>query len=54
MLCQEFFRNGSIFPANETFEIDAQVETGKYWLNVLVKKKNRFVFTVFSALSSSF
>ncbi|XP_069560868.1 mucolipin-3 [Brachyistius frenatus] len=26
-LCQEFYRNGSIYPANETFEIDAHVET---------------------------
>ncbi|KAM9831543.1 mucolipin-3 [Neosynchiropus ocellatus] len=26
-LCQDFYRNGSIFPGNETFEIDAQVET---------------------------
>ncbi|KAM9848435.1 mucolipin-3 [Aulostomus maculatus] len=26
-LCQEFYRNGSIYPGNETFEIDAHVET---------------------------
>ncbi|XP_067086349.1 mucolipin-3-like isoform X1 [Osmerus mordax] len=26
-LCQEFYRNGSIYPAKETFEIDAQVES---------------------------
>ncbi|KAM6921961.1 mucolipin-3 [Xenentodon cancila] len=26
-LCQEFYRNGTIFPGNETFEIDARVET---------------------------
>ncbi|XP_061594651.1 mucolipin-3 [Cololabis saira] len=26
-LCQEFYRNGTIFPGNETFEIDAHVET---------------------------
>ncbi|XP_010900410.2 mucolipin-3 isoform X2 [Esox lucius] len=26
-LCQEFYRNGSISPANETFKIDAQIET---------------------------
>ncbi|XP_020355085.1 mucolipin-3 isoform X1 [Oncorhynchus kisutch] len=26
-LCQEFYRNGSISPANETFDIDAQIET---------------------------
>ncbi|XP_050933065.1 mucolipin-3 isoform X1 [Lates calcarifer] len=26
-LCQEYYRNGTIFPGNETFEIDAQVET---------------------------
>ncbi|XP_004068128.1 mucolipin-3-like [Oryzias latipes] len=26
-LCQEFFRNGSIYPGNETFEIDANVDS---------------------------
>uniref|UniRef100_A0A8D3EAH9 Mucolipin TRP cation channel 3 n=1 Tax=Scophthalmus maximus TaxID=52904 RepID=A0A8D3EAH9_SCOMX len=26
-LCQEYYRNGTIFPGNETFEIDAQVQT---------------------------
>lgn len=26
-LCQEFYRNGSIYPAKEMFEIDAQVES---------------------------
>ncbi|XP_026179235.1 mucolipin-3 isoform X2 [Mastacembelus armatus] len=26
-LCQEFYRNGTIYPGNETFEIDSQVET---------------------------
>ncbi|XP_029355484.1 mucolipin-3 isoform X2 [Echeneis naucrates] len=26
-LCQEYYRNGSIYPGNETFEIDAIVET---------------------------
>ncbi|XP_073331804.1 mucolipin-3 isoform X2 [Pagrus major] len=26
-VCQEFYRNGTIFPGSETFEIDAQVET---------------------------
>nr|XP_061790433.1 mucolipin-3-like [Nerophis lumbriciformis] len=26
-LCQEFYRNGSIYPGNDTFEIDANVET---------------------------
>lgn len=26
-LCQEFYRNGTIFPGSETFEIDAQVDT---------------------------
>ncbi|XP_071773416.2 mucolipin-3 [Centroberyx gerrardi] len=26
-LCQEYYRNGTIYPGNETFEIDAQVET---------------------------
>ncbi|KAM4629212.1 mucolipin-3 [Polymixia lowei] len=25
-LCQEYYRNGTIYPGNETFEIDAQVE----------------------------
>uniref|UniRef100_UPI0037E89C5D mucolipin-3 n=1 Tax=Semicossyphus pulcher TaxID=241346 RepID=UPI0037E89C5D len=25
LLCQDFYQNGSIFPGNETFEIDAQV-----------------------------
>lgn len=29
-LCQEFYRNGTIFPGSETFEIDAQVDTGVY------------------------
>ncbi|XP_012733482.2 mucolipin-3 isoform X1 [Fundulus heteroclitus] len=27
LLCQEFYRNGSIYPGTETFEIDAHVET---------------------------
>ncbi|XP_038568576.1 mucolipin-3-like isoform X2 [Micropterus salmoides] len=27
LLCQEFYRNSTIFPGNDTFEIDAQVET---------------------------
>ncbi|XP_071342537.1 mucolipin-3 isoform X1 [Trachinotus anak] len=27
LLCQEFYRNGTIYPGNETFEIDATVET---------------------------
>uniref|UniRef100_A0A668AJI3 Mucolipin TRP cation channel 3 n=1 Tax=Myripristis murdjan TaxID=586833 RepID=A0A668AJI3_9TELE len=27
-LCQEYYRNGTIYPGNETLEIDAQVETG--------------------------
>ncbi|XP_029987630.1 mucolipin-3 isoform X2 [Sphaeramia orbicularis] len=26
-LCQSYYRNGTIYPGNETFEIDAQVET---------------------------
>nr|XP_043900197.1 mucolipin-3 isoform X1 [Solea senegalensis] len=26
-LCQEYYRNGTIYPGNETFEIDAQVQT---------------------------
>ncbi|XP_044216921.1 mucolipin-3 isoform X1 [Thunnus albacares] len=26
-MCQEFYRNSTIYPENETFEIDAQVET---------------------------
>ncbi|XP_068175152.1 mucolipin-3 [Antennarius striatus] len=26
-LCQEFYRNGTIFPGNETFEINAEVDT---------------------------
>ncbi|KAJ8376400.1 hypothetical protein SKAU_G00069800 [Synaphobranchus kaupii] len=26
-LCQQFFKNGSIWPGNETFDIDAQIET---------------------------
>ncbi|XP_061539504.1 mucolipin-3 [Phycodurus eques] len=26
-LCQEFYRNGTIYPGNDTFEIDAYVET---------------------------
>uniref|UniRef100_A0A3Q2NPP6 Mucolipin TRP cation channel 3 n=1 Tax=Fundulus heteroclitus TaxID=8078 RepID=A0A3Q2NPP6_FUNHE len=29
LLCQEFYRNGSIYPGTETFEIDAHVENGK-------------------------
>uniref|UniRef100_A0A6Q2XUA8 Uncharacterized protein n=1 Tax=Esox lucius TaxID=8010 RepID=A0A6Q2XUA8_ESOLU len=33
-LCQEFYRNGSISPANETFKIDAQIETGKLMLPI--------------------
>lgn len=28
VMCQEFYKNGTIYPGNETFEIDAQVETG--------------------------
>lgn len=32
-VCQEFYRNGTIFPGSETFEIDAQVDTGmSAWL----------------------
>uniref|UniRef100_A0AAX7SWQ6 Polycystin cation channel PKD1/PKD2 domain-containing protein n=1 Tax=Astatotilapia calliptera TaxID=8154 RepID=A0AAX7SWQ6_ASTCA len=27
LLCQEFYRNGTIYPSNETFEIDAHVDT---------------------------
>uniref|UniRef100_A0A8D0ALR3 Mucolipin TRP cation channel 3 n=1 Tax=Sander lucioperca TaxID=283035 RepID=A0A8D0ALR3_SANLU len=27
-VCQEFYRNGTIYPGNETFQIDAQLETG--------------------------
>lgn len=30
LLCQEFYRNGTIYPSNETFEIDAHVDTGKH------------------------
>uniref|UniRef100_A0A8D0DC92 Mucolipin TRP cation channel 3 n=1 Tax=Sander lucioperca TaxID=283035 RepID=A0A8D0DC92_SANLU len=26
-VCQEFYRNGTIYPGNETFQIDAQLET---------------------------
>ncbi|XP_056131636.1 mucolipin-3 isoform X2 [Lampris incognitus] len=26
-VCQEYYRNGTIYPGNETFEIDAEVET---------------------------
>ncbi|KAG7272519.1 hypothetical protein CRUP_006808 [Coryphaenoides rupestris] len=26
-LCQEYYRNGTIYPGNETFEIDAQLDT---------------------------
>lgn len=29
-VCQEFYRNGTIFPGNDTFEIDTKVETGVY------------------------
>lgn len=28
-LCTEFYRNGSIFPGNETFDIDPHVDTGR-------------------------
>lgn len=28
-LCQEFYRNGTIYPGNDTFEIDARVESGR-------------------------
>lgn len=32
-VCQDFYRNGTIYPGNDTFEIDAHVETGEYvWL----------------------
>lgn len=30
LLCQKSYRNGTIFPGNETFEIDAEVTTGIY------------------------
>lgn len=33
-LCQMFYRNGSVYAGNETFEIDAEVDTGPS------KKKN--------------
>lgn len=29
-LCQTFYRNGSVYAGNETFEIDAEVDTGMY------------------------
>lgn len=28
LLCQTFYRNGSVYAGNETFEIDAEVDTG--------------------------
>ncbi|MEQ2272360.1 hypothetical protein XENORESO_020157, partial [Xenotaenia resolanae] len=31
LLCQEFYRNGSIYSGTETVEIDAHVETGKHF-----------------------
>lgn len=34
-LCQESYRNGSISPANETFDIDAQVDIGNGLLKTL-------------------
>lgn len=27
-MCQDFYRNGTLYPGNETFEIDAHVDTG--------------------------
>uniref|UniRef100_A0A4W4DZW0 Mucolipin TRP cation channel 3 n=1 Tax=Electrophorus electricus TaxID=8005 RepID=A0A4W4DZW0_ELEEL len=34
LVCQQFYHNGSISPANETFEIDAQVEKGTECLEI--------------------
>lgn len=30
LVCKDFYRNGTIYPSNETFEIDAHVDTGKH------------------------
>lgn len=30
LMCQTFYRNGTIYPGNESFEIDAQVETSRF------------------------
>uniref|UniRef100_A0A6Q2XYV0 Polycystin cation channel PKD1/PKD2 domain-containing protein n=1 Tax=Esox lucius TaxID=8010 RepID=A0A6Q2XYV0_ESOLU len=44
-LCQEFYRNGSISPANETFKIDAQIETGKLMLYSILNVIYNLAFT---------
>uniref|UniRef100_A0A3Q1ED71 Mucolipin TRP cation channel 3 n=1 Tax=Acanthochromis polyacanthus TaxID=80966 RepID=A0A3Q1ED71_9TELE len=33
-VCQDFYRNGTIYSGNDTFEIDAHVDTGEYPMSV--------------------
>lgn len=30
LLCQTYYRNGTVYPGNESFEIDAQTESGRF------------------------
>uniref|UniRef100_A0A673GXK0 Mucolipin extracytosolic domain-containing protein n=1 Tax=Sinocyclocheilus rhinocerous TaxID=307959 RepID=A0A673GXK0_9TELE len=40
-ICQQFYRNGSISPANETFDIDAQVDEGDVCVTSLLNFNNK-------------
>ncbi|XP_066548065.1 mucolipin-3 isoform X2 [Amia ocellicauda] len=43
-LCQDFYKNGSIYPGNETFEIDPQIETECIEISPLQPFENGTVF----------
>lgn len=46
-LCQTFYRNGTIYPGNESFEIDAQMETACIKMYPLSKPSVRDAFATF-------
>lgn len=48
LLCQTYYRNGTVYPGDESFEIDAQVESGRFELSMEkreteTKKKKKII-----------
>uniref|UniRef100_A0A8C6V1W0 Mucolipin extracytosolic domain-containing protein n=1 Tax=Neogobius melanostomus TaxID=47308 RepID=A0A8C6V1W0_9GOBI len=43
-LCQAYYRNGTIYPGNETFEIDAEVENGEHHILAEITVAFDFLF----------
>lgn len=46
-MCQTFYRNGTVYPSNESFEIDAQMESGRFELFMQMHENPKIKITHF-------